>query len=187
MLEVKFYGDLGERFGRSFSLDVHSPREALHALQVMVPGLRAYFRENATRAFRVRGPHQDYDADDVHTPLSRGVLKVVPLITGAGAFGKILAGIGIVAIGVLSGGALMPAIVSLGLSLALSGVAQIIAPRAAATATPEKPENTPSLAFDGAVNTMGQGGPVPLGYGRLRIGSQIISVGFSTNNEILVS
>ena len=33
---------------------------------------------------------------------------------------------------------------------------------------------------------MGQGGPVPLGYGRLLVGSQIISVGFSTNNEILV-
>ena len=46
--------------------------------------------------------------------------------------------------------------------------------------------NQPSLAFDGAVNTMGQGGPVPLGYGRLLVGSQIISVGFSTNNEILV-
>ncbi|MGF6877359.1 tail assembly protein [Paraburkholderia sp. MM5477-R1] len=187
MLEVKFYGDLGQRFGRSFRLDVHSPGEALHALQVMVPGLRAYFRQYATRAFRVRGPHQDYDGSDISYPLSRGVLKVVPLVEGAGAWGKVLAGIGIVAIGVLSGGTLMPALVSIGLSLALSGVAQMLAPRAAATATPEKADNQPSLAFDGAVNTTGQGGPVPLGYGRMLIGSQIISVGFSTNNEIIVS
>ena len=48
-------------------------------------------------------------------------------------------------------------------------------------------ENEPSLAFDGAVNTMGQGGPVPLGYGRLLVGSAIVSVGFSTNNEIMVA
>ncbi|AUT62877.1 tail assembly protein [Paraburkholderia terrae] len=187
MLTVRFYGDMVRRFGRAYTLDVHSPREALHALMIQIPGLRAYFRDHATRMFRVRGPHQDYDASDLHYPLSSGVLKVVPLVGGAGAFGKILAGAALVAVGVISGGALAPAMISIGLSLALSGVSQLIAPRASASATPENAENQPSLAFDGAVNTTGQGGPVPLGYGHVLIGSQIISVGFSTNNEVVVS
>ncbi|WP_395066206.1 tail assembly protein [Paraburkholderia silvatlantica] len=184
MLTVRFYGDLRRRFGHEWTLSVRSPREALHALMTQVPGLRAYFREHATRSFLVRGQHQDYDEVDLHYPLSKGVLKVVPLVHGAGAFGKILGGVAIAALGFFT--PLGPMAISIGVSLALSGVAQLLAPRAAATATPEQADNQPSLAFDGAVNTMGQGGPVPLGYGRMLVGSAIISVGFSTNNEIMV-
>ena len=186
MITVRFYGDLRRRFGREWMLEVRSPREALHALMVQLPGLRAYFREYATRHFLVRGQHQDYDEGDLHYPLARGVLKVVPLVTGAGAFGKILAGAAIAVVGVFVP-VVGTAMISLGVSLALSGVAQLLAPRPQATATPEKADNQPSLAFDGAVNTMGQGGPVPLGYGRLQVGSAIVSIGFSTNNEILVN
>lgn len=186
MVTVRFYGDLRRQFGTEWCLEVHSPREALHALLVQLPGLRAYFREHASRAFLVRGPHQDYDESDLHYPQSSGVLKVVPLVQGAGAFGKILAGIALAVVGFFLPVA-SAAVISLGASLALSGIAELLSPRAKATATPEKADNEPSLAFDGAVNTMGQGGPVPLGYGRMRVGSQVISVGFSTNNEITVN
>ncbi|MFP3549758.1 tail assembly protein [Paraburkholderia sp. SIMBA_049] len=186
MLTVRFYGDLRRRFGREWTLAVRSPREALHALMTQLPGLRAYFRVHATRHFLVRGQHQDYDEHDLHFPLVKGVLKVAPLVQGAGAFGKILAGAAIAVVGVFVP-VVGTAMISLGISLALSGVAQLLAPRAAATATPESAGNEPSLAFDGAVNTMGQGGPVPLGYGRLLVGSAIVSVGFSTNNEIVVA
>jgi predicted phage tail protein len=188
MLTVIFYGELRARFGRRFVLDVRSPREAVHALCVQLRGLAPWFRDHSAQQFLVRGPHQDYDENDIYYPLSRGVLKIVPLVQGAGSFGKIIAGIAFVAIGVISGGTLAPAMISMGLALAMSGVAQMLAPRQPSPgATPEKPDNTPNLAFNGAVNTMGQGGPVPLGYGRMIIGSQVVSVGFSTNNEIMVN
>ncbi len=188
MLTVLLYGDLRRRYGRRYVLDVHSPAEAIHALCVQLQGLRRYFIDNATSAFLVRGA-QDYDETDIVYPQSSGTLKIVPLVQGAGAFGKIIAGAALAVVGVVgsafTGGASM-ALVSIGISLALSGVAQLLAPRAKGTATPEAADNQPSVAFDGAVNTMGQGGPVPLGYGRMIVGSQVISVGFSTNNEIIV-
>jgi predicted phage tail protein len=191
MLTVIFYGELRRQFGRRFVLDVRSPAEAIHALSVQIRGLRAFFQRHAMQPFLVRGPHQDYDLDDIGYPQSGGILKVVPLIGGAGAFGKIIAGIGLVAVGILTGGtafaAFGPAMISMGLALTMGGVAQLLAPRQPGNATPEQAGNTPNLAFDGAVNTMGQGGPVPLGYGRMIIGSQVISVGFSTNNEIVVN
>ena len=34
--------------------------------------------------------------------------------------------------------------------------------------------------FNGSVNTVGQGHPVPVGYGRLRVGSCVISAGIDT-------
>jgi predicted phage tail protein len=189
MLTVVLYGELRRQFGRQFVLDVHSPREAIHALCTQLKGLRQYFQDHATQAFRVRG-HQDYDETDLHYPQSTGTLKVVPLVHGAGAWGKIIGGAALAVIGgvmtfyQVPGGA---QVMAMGISIALGGVAQMLAPRPQGAATPEKADNTPSLAFDGAVNTTGQGGPVPLGYGRLLIGSQIISVGFSTNNEIVVA
>jgi predicted phage tail protein len=184
MLTVVLYGDMVERFGKSYALDVRSPREALHALMVQIEGLRAYFRDHPTRAFLVRGDEQDYDETDLDYPQAKGVLKIVPLVHGAGAIGKILLGAVIAVVGFFTPFAAV--LVPLGLSLALSGIAQMLTPRIQTAATPEKPENEPSFAFDGAVNTMGQGGPVALGYGHLRIGCQVVSVGFSTNNEIFI-
>jgi len=155
MLTVIFYGDMVPRFGKSYALDVHSPREALHALMVQIDGLRAYFRDHPSRAFH-----------------------------GAGAIGKVLLGAFVAVVGFFTPFAAV--LVPLGLSLALAGIAQMLTPRIQTAATPEKPENEPSFAFDGAVNTMGQGGPVPLGYGRMLVGCQVVSVGFSTNNEIFI-
>lgn len=185
MLTVIFYGDLAQRFGKSYTLDVRCPREALHALMTQIAGLRAYFREHPSRAFLVRGTHQDYDENDLDFPQASGTLKVVPLVHGAGAIGKVLLGALVAVVGIF-----VPVVgtymIALGASLALSGIAQLLTPRVQTAGTPETPENQPSFAFDGAINTMGQGGPVPLGYGFMRIGCQVISVGFSTNNEIFI-
>jgi predicted phage tail protein len=188
MLTVKLYGELGARYGRVYRLDVHTPAEAVHALCVQLPGLRKYFIEHGAQKFRVRGL-QEYDETDIHYPQSTGVLKIVPLIEGAGAFGKVLGGAALAVIGAVALAYGQPwgaKVIALGAALAMGGIAQMLAPRQKGTATPEKPDNEPSLAFDGAVNTMGQGGPVPLGYGRLLVGSQVVSVGFSTNNEVVI-
>jgi predicted phage tail protein len=188
MMTVKFYGELRRLYGISWTLDVHSPAEAIHALCVQLKGLRQYFIEHATDKFLVRGNH-DYVAEELGNPQSSGVLKIVPLVEGSGAVGRIIGG----AVLAIAGGVMMSygvpmgaQVMAIGVALALGGVAQLIAPRASAAATPEQADNTPSLAFNGAVNTMGQGGPVPLGYGRLLVGSQVISVGFSTNNEYII-
>ncbi|MBC8638262.1 tail assembly protein [Caballeronia sp. EK] len=193
MLTVRLYGDLRPRYGAEFRLAVHSPAEAVHALCVQLPGLRKYFIDHGAQQFLVRGmfgdDHADYDESDMHYPQSEGVLKIVPLVQGSGAAAKIIAGAALAVIGLVASpytGGLSMALVSMGAALAMGGIAQLLAPRQKGTATPEKADNQPSLAFDGAVNTMGQGGPVPLGYGRMIVGSQIISVGFSTNNEIVV-
>lgn len=41
------------------------------------------------------------------------------------------------------------------------------------------PNNQPSYVFNGAVNTTAQGQPVPLGYGRMTVGSAVISAGIT--------
>jgi predicted phage tail protein len=156
---------------------------------MQLKGLTKYFVDHATDRFIVRGNH-DYIAEELHYPQPEGTLKIVPVVEGSGAIGRVIMGAVVAVIGGIAtfgfGQAWGVKVMALGVALALGGVAQLIAPRAAGTATPEAADNTPSLAFNGAVNTMGQGGPVPLGYGRMLVGSQVISIGFSTNNEVVI-
>jgi predicted phage tail protein len=53
----------------------------------------------------------------------------------------------------------------------------MLAPQPKTPGTPDRPENKPSYVFDGPINTAAQGNPVPVCYGRLIVGSQVISAG----------
>jgi len=63
--------------------------------------------------------------------------------------------------------------VSFGASLVLGGLAQMLAKN------PQKPNDSASYLFNGPVNTTEQGNAVPVLYGRLIIGSQVISASLS--------
>lgn len=193
-MTVLLYGELRRLFGRRFVLAVRSPAEAIRALSVQLQGFQQYFSEHGADAFKVIGHNHrngiEYGEENLHHPQSTGTLKIVPLIKGASAVGRIVAGAVLAVIGVVAmayGQAWGTYLIQAGAGLALGGVAELIARRFAPSQNAqEKPENKPSYAFNGAINTMGQGGPVAVGYGRLMIGSQVISVGFSSNNEIAV-
>ena len=64
----------------------------------------------------------------------------------------------------------------------LGGVSQLLFGPANPTSSSsgEKANNLPSYLFGGQVNTMRQGGAIPLLYGKMIVGSQMISAGIST-------
>ena len=69
----------------------------------------------------------------------------------------------------------------IGASLLLGGVSMLLAGTPQIPGTDldkgESPEDVPSYFFRGAVNTSGQGRPVPVLIGRLKIGSHVASLG----------
>lgn len=69
-----------------------------------------------------------------------------------------------------------------GVGLALSGVSSLLSSQVNSTsaAARESPEERPSFLFNGATNNTEQGGPVPLVYGKMRVGSTVISGGITT-------
>ncbi|MGE0256801.1 MAG: tail assembly protein [Alphaproteobacteria bacterium] len=72
-------------------------------------------------------------------------------------------------------------IAGVGVAMALAGVSQMLSPlpRVSDYALRERPEARPSFLFNGSLNTSEQGGPVPLGFGRFRVGSVVVSAGLA--------
>ena len=141
----------------------------------------------------------------------REVFSITPVIVGAGqGFGQVLAGIGLIALSFLLPGAglfgatslfgaaaatagtagvlttIGTAISGIGASLILGGVAQMISPQASmgGLTSGREAARLESFTFSGIVNTSKQGLPVPVAYGRLFVGSAVISSGLDVNQSV---
>ena len=175
MKEIRLYGELGKKFGKSFILDVKNVREALIALKVVVKGFSQYMAKHSKDNFHVFIDKQDIDETEINYPVgTREIIKIVPAIGGSGGFFKIIVG------AILTAVLWNTPYASIGISMMLGGVSEILfAPPKPNTSTQREKqvENKPSYVFDGPVNTTAQGHCVPVAYGQLRVGSQVISAG----------
>lgn len=196
MKNILLAGELGKRFGRKYRLNVKTPAEAIRALCANFPEFERYV-SNSGMGYRVLVGKQDIGGDQLHDPAGKQDIKIVPVIAGAGkGLGTILIGVALIALSFYIPGSIFAIEAALatgisvttmasaaffvGVALTLSGATQMLAPTASGSDPTEKPENQPSYAFNGAVNTTAQGHPVPIGYGRLTVGSAVISAGITT-------
>jgi len=214
MKVVKVYGALRKKLGQCrFQFDVDTPAQALKALCVNFPGLEKWLmdREADGMGFRVTVGRDKITHDSPEglvLPWSeREVFSITPVIVGAGGFGRILAGIGLIALSFLLPGAglfgttsffgaaaatagtagalttIGTSLSAIGASLILGGVAQMISPQARMGGLTSGRESArlESFTFSGIVNTAKQGLPVPVVYGRTFVGSAVISAGLDVD------
>lgn len=190
MREVRLYGQLGRRYGRVHRFRVASPAEAMRALCANFPGFEAELSTAHTRGVRYSvwdGP--DNIGEDRLAMLGRAPIRIAPILVGSkrgGLFQTIL-GVTLVAIGVAlnyvpGGSVAAPYFIKIGAVLALGGVAQLLTPLPKSGDPNEDEANRPNNVFDGPVNTTAQGQPVSVGYGRLEIGSAVISAGIDVDD-----
>ena len=207
MKVVKVYGALRKKLGQCrFEFEAATPAQAIKALCINFPGLEKWLidSEKDGVGYRVTIGKERVtdDLSPLLTPWSeKEVFSITPVIAGAGrGFGMIAAGLGLVALALVTGGAavslgitgfapttgtlaaatfgtkLAIAAGTLGLGLTFMGIAQAISPQ------PDVPDfdesaQLESFSFSNVVNTSRQGLPVPIAYGRVFVGSAIISSG----------
>ncbi|WP_413724642.1 tail assembly protein [Sodalis sp. RH16] len=191
MATVRFYGDL-KRFGSEFQLDVETGAEALRALLIQIPGLRQHISEGR---YKVRVGEKQLTMDTLdkgmHARLKRKTeIRITPVVAGAkngGLFQTIL-GSALIAIGVVvtgmtfgSAAAVGGALISVGIGLAAGGVAQMLTKTPKTSTSSNADNGTANNYFSSLENVVGQGDPVPLLYGRMRVGSHVISQGLITD------
>jgi predicted phage tail protein len=116
-------------------------------------------------------------------------LIIAPIVSGAGSVGRILLGVALIAVAIAVPGAAFAGVGfsaaagagfgatlaafagNVGISLVLTGVAQLLAP---SPKTPGDNEKNDSFLFDRATETSNQGLPIPLLYGRFLAASPLI-------------
>ncbi len=157
-------------------------------------------------AYRVTVGKQKINEQDVSgmvLPWSeQDVFSIAPVMTGAGGgVGSFIAGallitaavvlapvtggasvgfLGATGTGFLSAAASI-AIGNIGLSLVLGGVAQMLSPVPKPPGPAEAPTQLESNSFSGVLNTVRQGVPVPIAYGRVFVGSAVVSAGLDVD------
>lgn len=196
MKVVKVYGALRKRLGRCrFEFDVNTPAQAIKALCVNHPGLDKWLidSEQDGVGYRVSVSKEklnEQNAESLLMPFSDDeVFSITPVVTGAGrGTGQILAGITLVAfslafpgIGAAIGGAAMTKIGLLGGSLILGGIAQSLSPQPGPDTLLDESVQLESFTFSNVVNTQRQGMAVPIAYGRLFVGSAVLSSGLDVD------
>lgn len=184
MKKIVLLGELGRKFGREFELAVQTPAEAIRALCANFPGFEKFVSESEKRhvGYKVICGKESRTAESLHDPAGKGVIRIVPVLAGAGGRGipQIIIGSILIAIAYFIPTPLSPYLMQAGVSLIISGVVQMLTPLPNMPKDEDRPDNKPSYVFNGAVNTTAQGYPVPVGYGRMIVGSAVISAGIST-------
>ena len=191
--KIKLYGKLAKFIGhRVLEADVATAAEAVRFLVANWPEVE---RHMADQHYRVSIGTYDIDLEELHHPAGAAPISFVPVVAGAGATGRIIAGIALIALsfgiaslaasaalaGSLSGFALQAvafgtqAGLLAGIGLVLGGVAQLLTP----TPKISKDEGDPrkSFSFSGIQNVSRAGVPVPVVYGETLVGSVVISAG----------
>lgn len=189
MVNVRFYGSL-KQFGSEFRLDCQTTAEIVQALTSQIPKLRQFIQQGL---FTVRVGRDYFDNRYLEQGLSHklkddATVHFTPVLKGSkrgGLFG-VIAGVaiiaGAIALGPLAGIISTNAawiVGSVGASLLLGGVAQMLTKMPEMKQGTEK-EKKQSTAFSNLSNMTAQGKPMPLAYGRIRVGSLIISQGVET-------
>jgi predicted phage tail protein len=200
MKTVKLYGHLGKMFGKKHVLNVHDSYDAIRALSANYPNFRHEFAKQGRRYMVAVNKHLVQNNDELLLPANE--IRFIPVVGGAGnGVGQILIGAALVvasfyipgafaadatvigadgmvgADGVFAGAGISAGTASLmagatfafGASLALGGISKML------SQTPQTQQDSRNYGFSGPVNNTSQGNPVPILYGRMIIGSQVIS------------
>jgi predicted phage tail protein len=126
---IRIYGRLAKFLGRrKFEAEVSSAAEAVRFLLTNFPQLE---RHMADQHYRVSVGGYDLALSELNDPAGQQEIKIVPVVAGAGAVGRIIAGVALLAVGLLVPGigALgVQLLVGVGASLVLGGVAQLLTP-----------------------------------------------------------
>lgn len=188
--EVRLYGHLRARFGRTHWLAVETPAEAVRALCVLFKGFEAAVRDHLGPGFRVLVGNGDRAAWRDDSTLTMGLggaasMAIVPVVHGRkrNGVGQVILGAVILVAAAFGYGT--PQTVQLGIALVLGGAIALLTPMPKGSGSKAKDEVSQQISGPG--NVTSAGGPVPLIIGRMLVGSVTISAGLSTDEVTITN
>jgi predicted phage tail protein len=176
MTQVILHGILAKEFRKNFSLAIKRPKEVFDAISCAHSNFRNRIAELANQGvyftLLVNGKKMT-SMEELSIVSDNQKIDIVPVICGhGGAFIPAIIGAVVKAAIYVAGN---PFLSSLVVGVALMGIQMMLAPKPKMD-RPESVVNSAkqSFLFSSKANIAEQGIPVPVGYGRLRVGSAVI-------------
>ncbi|BDH46381.1 tail assembly protein [Salmonella enterica subsp. enterica serovar Choleraesuis] len=200
MRRMVFHGPLISRFGRKFEYKAHNALKMIQAAKNLLNGFEEYLLDAHKRGLTFSifvGDKQKRNISESELEMTNGTddIHLVPVIIGSkrgGLFQTIL-GVALIGASMMLGPAGLAAFGATGVwggamamagaSMAIGGVIQMLSPQVQGLRMRQDPDNKPSYAFGGPVNSTAQGNPVGYGAGRREIGGAIGSAGIYAEDQ----
>jgi len=179
MTDVFIHGILAKEYQAHFKFNLKSSTDVLKAIDCNREGFMA-------RIFQLQKEGFYYDviidkkriknAEDFKVLTKASRIDLVPVIIGSGPIGAVISAIG----GILFPGAAAGLAANVFAAVALAGISYLLTPKpdlglpAQQEISAEAAAQKESYVFSGNVNLTRQGTPLPLGYGRLKVGSSVV-------------
>lgn len=158
MKKVILHGEIGEKFGTECNLAINSPSEAIRALQANNPEFEAFLISQSLQDKEYTFRSENGLIEDFDLQSSDDTYHIIPAMKGSGG-----------ALGILG---------NIGMGIFTSLLSGWIMKKLFPNKNKDDDQariNSNSYLYNGAENVEKQGVPIPIGYGRLRVGSKIIS------------
>ena len=203
--KIKLYGNLAEFCGgqNEFEAVANTPVDVINFLAVNFKGLDKHMSE---QFYQVKLGNTPLDYEELLYPAGYDEIKIIPVVSGSGNIGKILAGIALIGLGFafapsgMGFGAFLKAPVfatsatgaitginlfalsgKLGMLLLISGIAGLLTPTPEVDDSEGDPRN--SFSFSGIQNTARAGTVIPVIYGDVITGSIPVSARVVTEDS----
>lgn len=198
MTDIRLSGSLARTFGRLHrrQLDSGDTWEVFKALKATLNGFEAEIRrlDRLGMRFAIFRNRKNVTPEVFDRGGTRE-LRIVPVVGGSKRAGGmqivmglvILAAVALIPVGGIAGalaaGGGWGTAASIGISMAVGGVLQLLSPQPQGLSTSAAPENRPSYAFGSARNTTASGNPVALCIGQRRWGGAVISASIEAQDK----
>ncbi|EMZ5627770.1 tail assembly protein [Enterobacter roggenkampii] len=187
MTQIELGGILGKTFGKMHYRLISKTSEATRSLAATLDGFEKFMISSQRRGltYAVFKGKKNIGLDDLGFPVSGEVIRIVPVVIGskkAGLLQTILGAV-LVVVGVVTSAYGGAPLIGAGIGMMAGGIVQMLSPQPTGLASKQSADNRASYAFGGVTNTAAQGYPVPLLYGRRRIGGAIISAGIYVEDQ----
>lgn len=208
LVKITLHGQIGKKFGKEWELDIKSVSEALNAINQLTDGEFNKFlaeKENKNARYRVLINEEDFlseggslnnesdiqkiERTNLVVPIN-GLksIDIIPVIEGADSgilttiLGALLIIVGI-ALAFTGNVGIGVALIMIGAGLLAAGITALLAkPPTFDDFREIGGAKKVSYLFNGPENVTREGGPIPVGYGRLLVGSQVIGASYVIND-----
>lgn len=197
MINVHFHGSLAKKFGKApIKLAVANPRMLFRGLECNLPEFKQVMHDMAEKNQNLSIVCENGNVETAYSikPETMNMkfgktqnVHIVADVEGAGIEAAVAAFYVYLGASAAVAATLATITINIAVSVVLGAVAQALAPSPDTSGNGnEKADQRASLIFNGPVNTVAQGGCIPLVYGECLTGSVVISAGVSVEELVLV-